>query len=663
MLCCAPVLAQAPLLSEVNTVAAATQGVPVEYTFNVAQTGTYTVTLTDLGAQQTPAAPLASVALAISTGSTIVGTPLTAAGTMQFTATSTGSYVLRVVGQPGPVVGSGPFGVVIANVASNTQIVNFSGALTVPPAGAPDVAVLNDTFTVATSGNYTVTLTDLRFPQSLQTLQLALLPQGGNALLASLSAAGTQQVSPPVALTASTTYDVIAFGQSGAAVNAGLYAVVVRDSGSNVVYSSTLAVGTLTALTPTTGVAIAAGGYTLSFADLAFPVALANLTQGVIVTLDDQVAASLTAAGTTTFAATGGQYQVFALATPASSPGAGSYDVDVRLTAGGAPPVLSVAQAVSAAGSATQGYTFNTNVTTAGSYTLQLGDYQIPAALSSATLIAVQAGASVGTLTSPGNSNLSLAAGNVSVLVFAKSAAAGGLFGLFLSPQAGGSPIFETVQGTGNTVFTSTRVTVTTAGNYLATLTDLAFPAAFGTLYLVVTQGTSVTGWLAGGGELPFVAAPGDYFVTFAAQPSAAAQAGTYALTVEVSNAPPPTVMLSAGASSVTSGNATTLTWSTQNAISCTASGGWSGTEPLSGTTNTPALTSDTTFTLSCTGAGGTTAQSVTVSVTAPPPPPPSGHGGGGALDPGTLSLLLGLLLLRARAGRVSPPFRGMESC
>ena len=81
---------------------------------------------------------------------------------------------------------------------------------------------------------------------------------------------------------------------------------------------------------------------------------------------------------------------------------------------------------------------------------------------------------------------------------------------------------------------------------------------------------------------------------------------------------PVPTVSLSASPTSVTSGTASTLTWSSANATSCTASGAWSGTKTVSGTQSTGSLTTSSTFTLSCTGSGGTASQSATVNVTAP---------------------------------------------
>ena len=81
---------------------------------------------------------------------------------------------------------------------------------------------------------------------------------------------------------------------------------------------------------------------------------------------------------------------------------------------------------------------------------------------------------------------------------------------------------------------------------------------------------------------------------------------------------PAPTVSLTASPTSITSGTASTLSWSSANATSCTASGAWSETKTVSGTQSTGSLTATSTFTLSCTGAGGTTSQSATVNVTAP---------------------------------------------
>ncbi len=79
---------------------------------------------------------------------------------------------------------------------------------------------------------------------------------------------------------------------------------------------------------------------------------------------------------------------------------------------------------------------------------------------------------------------------------------------------------------------------------------------------------------------------------------------------------PLPTVSLSASPLSITSGQSSTLTWSSTNATSCTASGGWTGAKSTSGTQSV-SPTINTTYTLTCTGSGGSASQSVTVTVTA----------------------------------------------
>jgi hypothetical protein len=92
----------------------------------------------------------------------------------------------------------------------------------------------------------------------------------------------------------------------------------------------------------------------------------------------------------------------------------------------------------------------------------------------------------------------------------------------------------------------------------------------------------------------------------------------TYYGPVAVTN-PTPTVSLSASPVSVTAGIASTLTWASANATSCTASGAWSGTQPTSGSVSTGALNKDSTYALTCTGAGGSASASATVAVTAAP--------------------------------------------
>jgi hypothetical protein len=131
----------------------------------------------------------------------------------------------------------------------------------------------------------------------------------------------------------------------------------------------------------------------------------------------------------------------------------------------------------------------------------------------------------------------------------------------------------------------------------------------------------------------------------YAASTSAAA-------TLTISTPAAPTVTIAASPASVTSGQTSTLTWSSTNATACTASGAWTGSQATGGTAHeTPTATGVSTYTLSCTGAGGSANASATVTVAAAPvtPPPSSGgHSGGGAVDWLSISSLLSLSVFGA---------------
>ena len=84
-----------------------------------------------------------------------------------------------------------------------------------------------------------------------------------------------------------------------------------------------------------------------------------------------------------------------------------------------------------------------------------------------------------------------------------------------------------------------------------------------------------------------------------------------------------PTATLTANPTSITSGSSSTLTWSSTNSTSCTASGAWTGSKATSATQSV-SPTSTSTYSLTCTGTGGNANASAVVTVTT---------GGGGAAD------------------------------
>ncbi len=110
-----------------------------------------------------------------------------------------------------------------------------------------------------------------------------------------------------------------------------------------------------------------------------------------------------------------------------------------------------------------------------------------------------------------------------------------------------------------------------------------------------------------------------------------------------------PSATLSVSPTSITLGQSVTLTWSSQDANTCTAGGGQSGGPWSSGgltrgsTTATPTAAGNVTYSLTC--LSGPKSTEVTASVTVNS----SSSGGGGAFDPLSLGALLLLLAARSR--------------
>ncbi len=153
------------------------------------------------------------------------------------------------------------------------------------------------------------------------------------------------------------------------------------------------------------------------------------------------------------------------------------------------------------------------------------------------------------------------------------------------------SPTTITSGGSSTITWSSTNATSCTAsGGWSGT------KATSGTLSVSPTANTTYTITCSGsGGTSP-------------------AQSTTINVTPVVVSAP--TVTISASPTSITSGSSSTITWSSTNSTSCTASGSWSGTKATSGTQSI-SPTANSTYTITCTGAGGTSpAQSVNVTVT-----------------------------------------------
>lgn len=93
----------------------------------------------------------------------------------------------------------------------------------------------------------------------------------------------------------------------------------------------------------------------------------------------------------------------------------------------------------------------------------------------------------------------------------------------------------------------------------------------------------------------------------------------TSTLTITVTLPPAPVITLTATPSAVAAGATSSLSWSSTNATTCTASGAWSGTLPAAGSQQVGPLAAAMTYTLSCSGLGGSSQQSVSVDVVPAP--------------------------------------------
>jgi hypothetical protein len=614
------------LFDQTNLIGLPTVAPPVQYTFTAATAEALTVTLSDL---KQPAA-FQSLQIAVTLGDALVGS-----ATVDATGTATvavpaaaGNYGLRVVGLPNATNGIGNFGVCVAPASNNTACIaadSFSSSIITPTtASTTPSSSLTANFTSTAAGTYTVTITDDQFPVALQMLSGG-ISLGSTPVNTTPFALGTNTIT----LAAGSVYTLILGAVADSTTSAGLYAVHITDPTGAAVFDRTAPVGTLPAATIVNNPA-AAPSLGLTLTDFQYPAALAGL--GVAVTAGSVDLGQLTAAGTlTTGAAPAGALYVWQYAVDGAQEGVYS----LGITSGTA-TLYSTVKAVNPTGAASTGtYAFAVTLPSAGNYQLTTTDFQFPSALQSLSATVAQSGAVL-----PENSTgvFTAVAGVAIVLVSAVAPQSGnGVFDVNVQNTDTPATIYlDQTQAVGGT-FTTQPLTVQSSGGYIVTLADLAFPASFANLAVVLSQGSTVLGKIYDSGTFPVSVTPGSYVLTFVATPGTT-DYGLYS--INISSAPAPVVTFTASASSVTTDQPVQLTWSSTNATACTAAGAtsWSGTEPLTGTASV-VVSTDLTLTLACTGPGGSTTQTVKVTAAAAP----SSGGGGGALNFAALMVLAAL--------------------
>jgi hypothetical protein len=356
---------------------------------------------------------------------------------------------------------------------------------------------------------------------------------------------------------------------------------------------------------------------------------------GGAVTQGSRLLAPLTAPGNVmNFAAAAGGVEIWQYAVAGAQPGVYKLDLSPNQPSGAA-SLFSTTQVVNPAPTTTTNYAFVASLPSAGTYNLVVNDFQFPSILASLSATVAQNGA---VLTQTSTGNFTAAQGVAIVVVNAQPPQSGnGIFSVTVQ-TGGASPqiVFDQTQAVGG-VFKSETINVGVSGGFTTTLADLGFPAPFQNLAVVMSQGSQVLGKIYGGGPFQFTAAPGQYVLTFVATPDPIHSYGLY--TIQVASTPP-TATFTASAASVVVGGAVTLTWSSQDATACTASGGtgWTGSQTTSGTLAVSVSATET-LTLNCTGPGGSVSKSLSVTAT----PAPAKSGGGGAVDLATLAMLTGI--------------------
>jgi hypothetical protein len=221
-------------------------------------------------------------------------------------------------------------------------------------------------------------------------------------------------------------------------------------------------------------------------------------------------------------------------------------------------------------------------------------------------------------------------------------------------PLSGSTPLTATISSSATSTTTGTPVTLTWSASTGATCTATGGSAADGWTGTIASSGSQKV-------SETLIGSSGSY--TYGISCKAGTENESAQVTVTVSY-PTVTVQISANPTSLLTGAATTITWSSANATSCTSTGGgsndnWpSASRPSSGSASiiepNPVITgkSETlTFTITCiSSASGNHA---TASAQVIQNDAPSSSGGGGAFGFSSVLMLGGLLAARQLRSRV----------
>jgi len=409
----------------------------------------------------------------------------------------------------------------VASAASLTAPVTETQIVAASTAAAPT----QQSFTISTTEDLVVTLTDLQIPAELSSAGVIVTQNG-------VVVASAQLIAPATVATASITgasgdYTIYVFGVPNASDSVGSFTACVapKASASNCITSATNSpsfAGLISAQSSTSSPTVSnlstsltvtnSGSYTFTFNDLSFPTALAAAPTLALFQGSTQVQLGITTGTAITLSP--GTYTLLSIAQADATAEAGMYSISIADSTGDT--LLNTAVPVGALQNPASTFTNDS----AQTLTLTVTDYAFPTALAGASALVTSGSTALGTATSAGGAQTFTAAAGATLSLWTYGSAGSGA-GAYSVDVAGATDLDTVAYGiepTGSSTFAYAYVTsIDTAGAYTATAADLQFPAALSGLSFEVAQGGAVLATSTTAATLNLTAATGNVVVLVSA--------------------------------------------------------------------------------------------------------------------------------------------------
>lgn len=380
---------------------------------------------------------------------------------------------------------------VLTGAAAQAEVLLDETATMVAPA-APSSVVHE--FDITTAGNYELRITDFEVPAALTNVKAALLRDGVIVQRLQLTEAEASlnfdAAVGRYTLSVVGTPGALGIGTLGARVQRGSDAAVLEVSETIKIPNPPPPENRATL--DATFTVTTAGDYRVSLADLGFPGALSSVILSVVREGGSGLDAQLAGPGSATFAATPGNYRLFAIGNANPDLKGGVFYTAVRAVATDA----AIYRRMVPVGRVDQ---LGSGQLPAGEHLLTGSDLALPAPLAAARFAVISEGRLVSRLDAPGSAAFTAVAGGHDLLS-ASLPAAGGSGSYAVEIRRATTPVLSFVNtssdGAGAGAVTLTG-TVGAAGMHRLRLTDFVFPQGFTALRATITQAGVEVGTLA----------------------------------------------------------------------------------------------------------------------------------------------------------------------